>query len=63
MLSTFRELRARSKVLVVGCSALLVAGLATVTVTAIGGEASTPLLLPGETTWSRGAHPLRVRRQ
>ncbi len=55
MLSAFRELRARSKVLVVGCSALLVAGLAMVTVTAIGGEASTAVLLPGETTWSSGA--------
>jgi hypothetical protein len=51
---TFRDLRARSKVLAVGCSALLVTGLATAAITAVGGGASTSLL-PGETTWSSGA--------
>jgi hypothetical protein len=53
VLSAFLERCARSKVLAVGCSALLVAGLATASVTAIGAAASTSLL-PGETTWDNG---------
>ena len=41
MLPTFRELSTRGKVLAVGCSALLVAGLATATVLVARG--STPV--------------------
>jgi len=63
VLPTFRERGERSKVLAVGCGMLLVAALATATVTGAGGSttpsatgdtASAPLL-PGETTWSSGA--------
>ena len=63
MLPTFRERGERSKVLAVGCGMLLVAALATATVTGAGGS-TTPSatgdtapapLLPGETTWSSGA--------
>ncbi len=53
MLPTFRELSTRSKVLAVGCSALLVAGLATATV--IAARASTPGPPPPSATGGRAS--------
>jgi hypothetical protein len=65
VLPNFRKLSTRSRVLAVGCSALLVTGLATATIIAAegsipgrdgdGGGSAPARLLPGATTWDHDA--------